>query len=68
LPRAIEADITYAYVMREGGLRQQVVEKPLPSPINIFLVWDPIEEHFQGVREAALGQRSLVTRQAAPVK
>jgi hypothetical protein len=60
LPRAIEADITYAYVMREGGLRQQVVEKPLPDPIKIFMVWDPLEEQFQGTREAALGQRALV--------
>ena len=68
LPRAIEADITYAYVMREGGLRQQEVHKPPPPPINIFMVWDPLEERFQGLREAPLGQRSLVTRQAAPVK
>ena len=67
LPRAIEADITYAYVMREGGLRQQEVHKPPPPPINIFMVWDPLEERFQGLREAPLGQRSLVTRQAAPV-
>jgi hypothetical protein len=68
LPRAIEADITYAYVMREGGLKQQVVEKPLPPPIKIFMVWDPLEEHYQGIREAALGQRSLVTKsEEAPV-
>lgn len=60
LPRAIEADITYAYVMREGGLRQQEVQKPPPPPINIFMVWDPLEERFQGLREAPLGQRSLV--------
>ena len=65
LPRAIEADITYAYVMREGGLRQQVVEKPLPEPIKIFMVWDPLEEHYQGTREAALGQRALVAGSSA---
>jgi len=65
LPRAIEADITYAYVMREGGLRQQVVEKPLPDPIKIFMVWDPNEGHYQGAREAALGQRSLVAGSTA---
>ncbi len=65
LPRAIEADITYAYVMREGGLRQQVVEKPLPDPIKIFMVWDPHEGHYQGAREAALGQRALVAGSTA---
>lgn len=65
LPRAIEADITYAYVMREGGLRQQVVEKPAPEPINIFMVWDPNEGHYQGAREAALGQRALVAGSTA---
>lgn len=65
LPRAIEADITYAYVMREGGLRQQVVEKPLPDPIKIFMVWDPNEGHYQGAREAVLGQRALVAGSTA---
>lgn len=73
LPRAIEADITYAYVMREGGLRQQEVQKPAPPPINIFMVWDPLEERFQGLREAPLGQRSLVVgstqkKESAPPK
>lgn len=62
LPRAIEADITYAYVMREGGLRQQAVEKPPPDPITIFLVWDPIESRYQGSREAPVGERSEVVR------
>lgn len=65
LPRAIEADVTYAYVMREGGLQQQVVEKPPPDPITIFMVWDPVESHYQGTREAAVGQRSEVVRPAA---
>jgi hypothetical protein len=42
LPRAVAADVTYAYVMREGGLQQQVVEKPPPDPINVSIVWDPL--------------------------
>jgi hypothetical protein len=62
LPKAIEADISYAYVMREGGLQQQAVEAPPPEPIKIFLVWDPIEQQYQGSREAPLGQRTLVLR------
>ena len=65
LPRAIAADITYAYVMREGGLQQQVVEKPPPDPITIFLVWDPIEKRYQGTRETAIGQRSEVVRRSS---
>jgi hypothetical protein len=65
LPRAIAADINYAYVMREGGLQQQVVEKPPPDPITIFVVWDPIESRYQGTREAKLEQRSEVVRPAA---
>ncbi|RIK83390.1 MAG: hypothetical protein DCC67_06005 [Planctomycetota bacterium] len=64
LPKAIEADISYAYVMREGGLQQQVVETPPPDPINVFLVWDPVEGRYQGSREAPLGQRALVVRPA----
>jgi hypothetical protein len=64
LPRAIAAEVTYAYVMREGGLQQQVVEKPPPDPINVFLVWDPVESHYQGSREAAPGLRSEVIRPA----
>ncbi|MCC6493760.1 MAG: hypothetical protein IT424_12160 [Pirellulales bacterium] len=64
LPKAIEADISYAYVMREGGLQQQAVEAPPPDPINIFLVWDPVEGRYQGAREAPIGQRSLVVRPA----
>jgi hypothetical protein len=65
LPKAIEADITYAYVMREGGLAQQVVEAPPPPPINVFLVWDPLEERYQGSREAPIGERTVVVRPAA---
>lgn len=65
LPRAIAADVNYAYVMREGGLQQQVVEKPPPDPITIFLVWDPVESRYQGTREAKPGQRSEVARPAA---
>ena len=64
LPRAIAAEVSYAYVMREGGLQQQVVEAPPPDPITIFLVWDPRESHYQGSREAALAQRSEVVRSA----
>jgi hypothetical protein len=65
LPRAIAADITYAYVMREGGLQQQVVEKPPPDPITIFLVWDPLEKRYQGTRETPVGQRSEVVRRSS---
>ena len=65
LPRAIAADVTYAYVMREGGLQQQIVEAPPPDPITIFMVWDPVESHYQGTREAKVGQRSEVVRPAA---
>jgi hypothetical protein len=65
LPRAIAADINYSYVMREGGLQQQVVEAPPPAPITIFLVWDPVESRYQGSREAAVGQRSEVVRPAS---
>jgi hypothetical protein len=65
LPRAIAADITYAYVMREGGLQQQVVEAPPPDPITIFLVWDPVEARYQGTRETAVGQRSEVVRRSS---
>ncbi len=65
LPRAIAAEVSYAYVMREGGLQQQVVEKPPPDPITIFMVWNPVESHYQGSREAAVGQRSEVVRPAA---
>ena len=65
LPQAIAAEISYAYVMREGGLQQQVVETPPPDPITIFMVWDPVESHYQGSREAAVGQRSEVVRPAA---
>jgi hypothetical protein len=64
LPRAIAAEVTYAYVMREGGLQQQAVEKPPPDPINVFLVWDPVESRYQGSRETAPGQRSEVIRPA----
>jgi hypothetical protein len=62
LPKAIEADISYAYVMREGGLQQQAVEKPPPEPITIFMVWDPVESRYQGSRETAVGQRAEVVR------
>jgi hypothetical protein len=62
LPRAIAAEVSYAYVMREGGLQQQVVETPPPEPVKIFLIWDPIETHYQGSRETVLGQRSEVVR------
>lgn len=62
LPRAIAADVTYAYVMREGGLAQQVVEEPPPPPINIRLVWDPLESRYQGSRQAPLGERAEVVR------
>jgi hypothetical protein len=65
LPRAIEADVTYAYVMREGGLQQQAVEAPPPDPITIFMVWDPVESRYQGARETAVGQRSEVIRPVA---
>jgi hypothetical protein len=65
LPRAIEAEVSYAYVMREGGLQQQVVEKPPPEPITIFMVWDPVESHYQGSRETPVGQRSEVVRPVA---
>jgi hypothetical protein len=65
LPRAIEAEVSYAYVMREGGLQQQVVETPPPDPITIFMVWDPVESHYQGTRETAVGQRSEVIRPVA---
>jgi hypothetical protein len=65
LPRAIAADINYSYVMREGGLQQQVVEAPPPEPITIFTVWDPIEGRYQGSRETPEGQRSEVVRPAA---
>ena len=65
LPRAIAADINYSYVMREGGLQQQVVEKPPPDPITIFMVWDPIEQRYQGARETVEGQRSNVVRRVA---
>jgi hypothetical protein len=65
LPRAIAADITYAYVMREGGLQQQAVEKPPPDPITIYMVWDPIESHYQGSRETPVGQRAEVVRPVA---
>jgi hypothetical protein len=64
LPRAIAADVTYSYVMREGGLAQQVVEKPPPPPITIRLVWDPTESRYQGSRLAPLGERSEVVRSA----
>jgi hypothetical protein len=62
LPQAIAADVTYAYVMREGGLTQQVVEKPPPPPITIRMVWDPVESRYQGSREAPLAERSEVVR------
>jgi hypothetical protein len=65
LPRAIAADITYAYVMREGGLQQQVVDKPPPDPIKIFMVWAPTESRYQGSRETPEGQRSEVLRPAS---
>jgi hypothetical protein len=65
LPRAVAADITYAYVMREGGLQQQVVETPPPDPITIFLVWDPLEQRYQGTRETPMGQRSEVVRRSS---
>ena len=39
--------------------------KPAPEPINIFMVWDPNEGHYQGAREAALGQRALVAGSTA---
>lgn len=60
LPRAVAAELTYAYVMREGGLQQQEVKKPPPPPIVVHLVWDPIEGHYQGSRETGVGQRSEV--------
>jgi hypothetical protein len=62
LPQAIAADVTYAYVMREGGLTQQVVEQPPPPPITIRMVWDPTESRYQGSRESPLGERSEVAR------
>ena len=62
LPKAIEADISYAYVMREGGLRQETVEKPLPPPITMFMVWSPDDGHYQGSREAPAGQAAEIVR------
>jgi hypothetical protein len=68
LEKAIASEITYAYVMREGGLQQQAVQKPPPPPVTIHLVWDPLEGRYQGTREAAEGLRSFVTEpsQLAP--
>jgi hypothetical protein len=61
LPQAIATEVTYSYVMREGGLQQQEVKKPPPPPIIIELIWDPHEGHYQGTRETAEGQRSFAT-------
>jgi hypothetical protein len=66
LPKATEADISYAYVMREGGLAQEKVEKPLPPPINIFMVWSPDDAQYQGSREAPSGQAAEVALNPSP--
>jgi hypothetical protein len=68
LPQAVATEITYSYVMREGGLQQQAVKKPPPPPVVIRLMWDPLEGRYQGTREAAEGLRAFVTeaKQLAP--
>lgn len=65
LPKAVAADVSYAYVMREGGLTQETVEKPPPPPVNIFMVWDSEEARYQGSREAPAGQAAEVVRPPA---